>query len=113
MNCFESPCDSCKADKAGAEQPDGPRYRYGRYFKTGIEGREIPRCQRQDKIYSDVCVYTAGIRYRTGTVPRDYLVGKAILVYWSDAFKPHENFMPVVPNIGRIEFIQGGSAKKL
>lgn len=54
-----------------------------------------------------------GVRYRTGTVPRDYLVGKAILVYWSDAFKPHENFMPVIPNIGRIQFIQGGSGKKL
>ena len=32
-----------------------------------------------------------GHRYRQGTVPRDYLVGKAFFVYWPGPFKPFNN----------------------
>ncbi len=49
-------------------------------------------------------------RYRVGTVPRDYLVGKALFVYWPSGFKPFAEFpFGVVPNIGRMRFIYGGS----
>ncbi|MHC4204091.1 MAG: signal peptidase I [Planctomycetota bacterium] len=48
--------------------------------------------------------------YREGTVPRDYLVGKALFVYWPSGFKPFEEFpFGIVPNVGRMRFIHGGS----
>jgi len=48
--------------------------------------------------------------YRMGTVPRDYLVGKALFVYWPSGFKPFAEFpFGIVPNIGRMRFIYGGS----
>ena len=47
--------------------------------------------------------------YTKGVVPRDYLMGKAFFVYWSDAFRPFENLMPIIPNMGGIQFIYGGS----
>ena len=49
-------------------------------------------------------------RYRMGTVPRDYLVGKALFVYWPSGFKPFSEFpFGVIPNVGRMRFIYGGS----
>ncbi len=55
-----------------------------------------------------------GLKYRMGVVPRDYLVGKAYVVYWSDGFKLFKQ-LPIsfVPNIGEMRFITGGSHKKL
>jgi signal peptidase I len=48
--------------------------------------------------------------YREGTVPRDYLVGKALFVYWPSGFKPFAEFpFGIVPNVGRMRFIYGGS----
>ncbi len=48
--------------------------------------------------------------YRTGTVPRAYLVGKALFVYWPSGFKPFEKSpVGIIPNIGRMRFIYGGS----
>jgi len=48
--------------------------------------------------------------YRMGTVPRDYLVGKALFVYWPSGFKPFAEFpFGIVPNVGRMRFIYGGS----
>ena len=48
--------------------------------------------------------------YRIGTVPRNYLVGKALFVYWPSGFKPFEKSpVGIVPNIGRMRFIYGGS----
>jgi hypothetical protein len=52
------------------------------------------------------------ISYRKGIVPRDYLVGKAMLVYWPGGFKPFAKFpIAVIPNVGRMRFIYGGSSK--
>ena len=51
-------------------------------------------------------------RYRTGIVPRDYLVGKAIFVYWPSGFKPFEQFpFNIIPNVGQMRLIYGGSDK--
>jgi signal peptidase I len=48
--------------------------------------------------------------YRTGVVPRDYMVGKALFVYWPSGFKPFEKFrFGIIPNIGRMRLIYGGS----
>ena len=46
--------------------------------------------------------------YRTGVVPRDYLIGKAFFLYWGNAFKPVEQLMPVIPNFSQIKPIYGG-----
>jgi len=48
--------------------------------------------------------------YRPGIVPRDYLVGKALLVYWPSGFKPFEKFpIAAIPNVGQMRFVYGGS----
>ena len=50
--------------------------------------------------------------YRVGIVPRDYLVGKALFVYWPSGFKPFAEFpFGIIPNIGLMRFIYGGSNK--
>jgi signal peptidase I len=48
-------------------------------------------------------------QYRPGIVPRDFLMGKAFFVYWSDAFRPQEYMMPVIPNLQNLRVIYGGS----
>ena len=50
-------------------------------------------------------------KYSAGVVPRDYLVGKAVFVYWANASRPFETFMPIIPDISQIGFITGGSEK--
>jgi signal peptidase I len=53
-------------------------------------------------------------QYRVGIVPRDYLVGKALFVYWPSGFRPFPTFpIGIIPNIGRMRFIYGGSNEKL
>ncbi len=50
-----------------------------------------------------------GIYYRPGIVPRDYLVGKALFVYWPSGFKPFAKFpLAAVPNVGKMRLIYGG-----
>jgi signal peptidase I len=62
--------------------------------------------------------------YRTGIVPRDYLIGKALFVYWPSGFKfpwPRGiRSMPIiswiatlkwVPNVGQMRLIYGGSGR--
>jgi signal peptidase I len=47
--------------------------------------------------------------YREGIVPRDYLVGKAMFVYWPSGYRPYPGFpVPVIPNVGRMRFIYSG-----
>jgi signal peptidase I len=50
-----------------------------------------------------------GVFYREGIVPRDYLVGKALFVYWPSGFRPTANSrFAVIPNVGQMRFIYGG-----
>jgi signal peptidase I len=75
-----------------------------------------------------------GLSYRKGTVPRDYLVGKALFVYWPSGFKfpwpgglktylanKSRRNLPMrimygltslrwIPNVGQMRFIYGGSS---
>ena len=52
--------------------------------------------------------------YAEGIVPRDYLVGKALFVYWPAGFKPLPKFpLAIVPNVGEVRFIYGGSDKTM
>jgi signal peptidase I len=51
-----------------------------------------------------------GRTYPEGIVPREYLVGKALFVYWPAGFKPFPSApLAIVPNIGDMRFIYGGS----
>ncbi|MHC4148485.1 MAG: signal peptidase I [Planctomycetota bacterium] len=51
-----------------------------------------------------------GRSYREGIVPRDYLLGKALFVYWPSGFRPFSRSrFAVVPNFGQMRFIYGGS----
>ena len=51
-------------------------------------------------------------RYRTGIVPRDYLVGKAVFVYWPSGNRLFENSsFAMIPNIRQMRRIYGGSNK--
>jgi signal peptidase I len=52
-----------------------------------------------------------GVFYKEGIVPRDYLVGKALFVYWPSGFRPSANFrFALIPNVGQMRFIYGGSS---
>jgi len=54
-----------------------------------------------------------GVSYREGIVPRDYLVGKALFVYWPSGFRPFaRSRFAIIPNVGQMRFIHGGSSKK-
>ncbi len=48
--------------------------------------------------------------FNKGVVPREYLVGKAMFVYWPGGFKlsPKSRF-GIIPNIGEMRLIYGGS----
>jgi signal peptidase I len=51
-----------------------------------------------------------GRTYAEGIVPREYLVGKALLVYWPAGFRPFNQFpFAIIPNVGEPRFIYGGS----
>jgi signal peptidase I len=50
-----------------------------------------------------------GTEYRTGVVPRDYLVGKAFCVYWPGGSKySDKSKIRLVPYIGGLKLIYGG-----
>ncbi len=53
-----------------------------------------------------------GIRYRKGIVPRDYMMGKAVIIYWSQAFRPRPDMLPLVPNFNAIKVIYGSSEQE-
>jgi len=53
-----------------------------------------------------------GRLYRQGIVPREYLVGKALFVFWPAGFRPFDKFpFAIIPDVGRMRFIYGGSAR--
>ena len=47
------------------------------------------------------------VTYRQGTVPRDYLIGRALFVYWPAGFHaPAKSPVAYVPNVGEMRFIR-------
>ena len=56
-------------------------------------------------------IANSSLYYDEGIVPRDYLVGKALFVYWPSGFKPFRaSPLSFVPNVGLMRFIYGGSS---
>ena len=47
--------------------------------------------------------------YPVGIVPRDYMMGKAVMVYWSQAFRPAFDLPSMIPNLDNLKVISGGS----
>jgi hypothetical protein len=44
-----------------------------------------------------------------GVVPREYLIGKAVVVFWPSGFRPVDGFpFALIPNIGKMRVIYGG-----
>jgi hypothetical protein len=55
-----------------------------------------------------------GREYRAGTVPRDYLIGKAFFVYWPGPAKAWDDSkLRLVPYIGGMKRISGGDESKI
>jgi hypothetical protein len=53
-----------------------------------------------------------GQTYRMGIVPRNYMMGKAVAVYWSQAFRPASDLPSMVPNLNNLRVISGGSERE-
>ena len=46
-----------------------------------------------------------------GNDNRNYLVGKALFVYWPSGYRPTEGFpLGIIPNLGGMKLIYGGSS---
>lgn len=50
-----------------------------------------------------------GRTYDEGIVPRDYMMGKAVMIYWSEAFQPTADAPSMIPNLNNLNVIFGGS----
>lgn len=61
------------------------------------------------RLWLDPGIANNGHSYRIGIVPRDYMMGKAVIVYWSQAFRPTRNLPSMIPNLGNLRTISGGS----
>jgi hypothetical protein len=61
------------------------------------------------RLWSAPGIGNNGHSYRVGTVPRDYMMGKAVMVYWSQAFRPAGELPSMIPNLGNLKVISGGS----
>jgi signal peptidase I len=78
------------------------------FFVLGDNSPNSEDCRRWDRRG----IANWGLSYRKGIVPRDYLVGKALFVYWPGGFRPFaRSRFAVIPNIGGMRFIYGGSSK--
>lgn len=60
------------------------------------------------RLWSTDGIGNGGTSYRTGIVPRDYLVGKAFFVYWPSGFRLEKLKLGIIPNMGEMRFIYGG-----
>ena len=50
-----------------------------------------------------------GVTYPMGIVPRDFMMGKAVIVYWSQAFQLAADVPFIVPNLRNLKVIYGSS----
>jgi len=66
-------------------------------------------CSLDGRLWATEGIGNDGPQYTAGVVPKDYLMGKAFFVYWSDAFRLFGNPLPIIPNVGGVQLICGGS----
>ncbi|MCE5186144.1 MAG: signal peptidase I [Planctomycetaceae bacterium] len=53
-----------------------------------------------------------GSTYDKGVVPKDYMMGKAVMIYWSQAFCLTPRLPSMVPNFNNLKVIYGGSQEE-
>jgi signal peptidase I len=76
-----------------------------------VMGDNSPRSE-DGRWWSRPGVGNNGKKYREGIVPREYLVGKAMIVYWPAGFRPTGKFpLALVPNLGEMRLVYGGSER--
>jgi len=63
---------------------------------------------KDSRLWEEPGLGNGGGRYSAGTVPRDYLVGKAFFVYWPGGMRPFAKGWRIVPYIGGMKVIYGG-----
>jgi len=125
--------------KKSTTSPEGGRAIKGNPFALGkdeffVLGDNSPNSE-DGRWWSRPGIGNKGRTYREGIVPRDYLVGKALFVYWPGGFEfpwpdslknslfkssRHNSLARVIywfvswkwiPSIGQMRFIRGGSGK--
>ena len=89
------------------------RAKEGRPFKLEDDqyfvcGDNSPNSQ-DARMWDRPGIGNGGIEYRPGTVPAEYLIGKAFFVYWPGGFKPYgKSRIRLVPHIDGMKRISGG-----
>ncbi len=69
-------------------------------------------CSLDGRWWSKAGIGNNDSSYRMGIVPRNYLVGKALFVYWPGGFRLFgKSRFAFIPNIGQLRLIHGGSGK--
>jgi len=124
--------------KRSANSPEGGRAIEGNPFTLGkdeffVLGDNSPNSE-DGRWWARAGIGNNGLSYRQGIVPRDYVVGKALFVYWPGGFEfpwpdglknslfkssRHNGLARVmywlvswkwIPSIGQMRFIRGGSS---
>jgi len=92
---------------------------------TGVEGNPITLEEGQffvlgdnspnsldSRFWENEGIGNNEIRYAKGVVPEEYLVGKAMVVFWPSGFRPFARFpFRLIPDAGKVRFIYGGSSR--
>lgn len=99
-------------DATGTVVRKGTRAREGSPIKLGKDqffamGDNSP-ASSDSRFWQIEGIGNNGNTYRMGTVPRDYLVGKAFFVYWPGPFRPSDKFIRIIPHVEGMKFIKGG-----
>ncbi len=79
----------------------------GQYFVCG----DNTPASNDSRMWDRPSEGNSGILYRQGIVPRDYLVGKAFVIYWPGPGKPFSRFK-MVPYLEGMKFIYGGGGSE-
>jgi signal peptidase I len=92
---------------------DGIRANPGDPFELGdnqyfVCGDNSPNSQ-DARMWNIPGIGNGGTEYRPGTVPSEYLIGKAFFVYWPGGFKPYgKSKIRLVPYVDGMKRISGG-----
>lgn len=91
------------AERATAEKP----FTLGEdeYFVCGDNSNN----SSDGRMWSVPGIGNNGREYRPGIVPHEYLMGKAVMVYWAQAYQPAPGAPFIIPNLSNIKVIYGGS----
>lgn len=94
---------SILAGRPGWGTRDNPMLlRHNEYFVLGDNSPQ----SLDSRAWWQIGDHLAGRDYRIGTVPADQMIGKAFFVYWPSGYRPFGLGAPVVPNVGRMRWVE-------